>query len=42
MNKQQLIAIGHHCRLACEVVHPRFHWEDGIYQGGLTVNSGYE
>jgi hypothetical protein len=43
VNAHQRIAIDHHCRLACETVHPRFAWlrPDG-FTVVLTVNSGYE
>jgi len=42
MTPQQLTAIQHHCRLACETAHPRF---GTPLPGGsmvLTINSGYE
>jgi hypothetical protein len=43
MTEQQQIAIGNHCRLAAEAVHPRFGLlrSDGI-SVVVTVNSGYE
>jgi hypothetical protein len=43
MTRQQRTALEHHCRLACECMHPRFGWRK---RSGasivLTVNSGYE
>ena len=43
MNKHQTTALGWHCRLSIETMHPRFAWP---IPGGksivLTVNSGYE
>lgn len=44
MTESQTTALRHHCRLACETLHPRFR---GYRSGGavgviLTVNSGYE
>lgn len=43
MTERQRIAITHHCRLAGETTHPRFHSQ--LHAGLsliLTVNSGYE
>jgi hypothetical protein len=44
MNDQQRTALRHHCRLACETVHPRFRsvGPDKAYSVIVTVNSGYE
>jgi hypothetical protein len=39
----QRVALAHHCRLACETVHPRFtHRGPRGWIVRLTVNSGYE
>jgi len=42
MTRAQQIAIEHHCRLACETVHPRFIRVTGLASVIVTVNSGYE
>lgn len=42
MTEQQRIAIEHHCRLACETLHPRFRTVSEMGTMILTVNSGYE
>jgi len=42
MTPQQLTALDHHCRLAGEVVHPRFIRRGAFGSIVLTVNSGYE
>lgn len=42
MTKIQRIALEHHCRLACETLHPRFRRAREGYVLVLTVNSGYE
>jgi hypothetical protein len=42
MNKQQRIAIKHHCRLAVEAVNPRFNCAHSAYSVQVTVNSGWE
>lgn len=43
MNRHQLLAIDHHCRLSVETMHPRFarRLSTGL-SVVLTVNSGYE
>lgn len=43
MTAAQATALEHHCRLACETIHPRFARTrpDGA-NVILTVNSGYE
>ena len=35
------IAVTHHCRLACETLHPRFRAWDGMASTILTIDSGY-
>lgn len=42
MTPHQRIALKHHCRLACEVMHPRFRYNVAFGSIVLTVNSGYE
>jgi hypothetical protein len=42
MNRQQMTALKHHCRLAAETVHPRFRQMVPMGSIILTVNSGYE
>lgn len=43
MTPAQQRAVDHHCRLACETMHPRFRrLTRGIISVILTVNSGYE
>lgn len=42
MDKQQKIALDHHCRFAFETVHPRFAVRYDNYSVILTVNSGHE
>ncbi len=42
MTPEQSIAIGYHCRLAVETVHPRFASLRRGYSLVVTVNSGYE
>lgn len=42
MNHPQKTALRHHCRLACETVHPRFRTLYKGYSLVLTVNSGHE
>ncbi len=42
MIKAQEIALKHHCRLAIETLHPRFHSVLPLATVTLTVNSGYE
>jgi hypothetical protein len=42
MNKHQVTALEHHCRLAVETVHPRFAYANGMYSIVLTLNSGHE
>lgn len=38
----QQLALDHHCRLAGETTHPRFHYLIPGASVVLTVNSGYE
>lgn len=43
MNRQQYVALKHHCRLAGECTHPRFVYLQAPHISVvLTVNSGYE
>lgn len=42
MNDHHHKALKHHCRLACETIHPRFGYKRGTHSIVLTVNSGYE
>ena len=43
MNRHQLTAIKHHCRLGGETVHPRFRYlHSPLISIVLSVNSGYE
>lgn len=40
--RQFKVALKHHCRLACEAIHPRFMKNFRLFSVVLTVNSGYE
>jgi len=42
MRPHQKVALENHCRLACETMHPRFHYHDSGVSVIVTVNSGYE
>jgi hypothetical protein len=43
MNRYQALAIGWHCRLSVETMHPRFaRWLPSGLSVVLTVNTGYE
>jgi hypothetical protein len=44
VTEQQLVALMHHCRLACEMAHPRFLWlgPGSMYTLVVAISSGYE